>query len=328
MKLIVGLLAISCFISCEVDSPIIIHYKIEIPNGFPEINHPSDNQATAERVALGKRLFYDPILSRDSSISCNSCHIQEFAFADNKKVSPGVEGELGVRNSMSLANVAYTDFFLREGGVPTLEMQVLAPIHEHSEMDFNIIPVAERMKLDSSYVVQSLKSYNREPDAFVITRAISAFERTLLSGNSNYDRDYLSASERDGKALFFSDSLACTSCHGTFLFTNQGIENNGLYEQYADSGRYRVSYLQEDIGKFKTPTLRNIELTAPYMHDGSLESLEEVINHYESGGKEHFNQSLLIKGFTLNSTEKENLIAFLHSLTDEDFKLNSSFQKE
>lgn len=328
MERIIGFCILLGLISCEVDSPIINHYKLEIPAGFPEINYPNDNLPNLERIALGKRLFFDPILSRDSSISCSSCHLQEYAFADNKSVSPGVDGNLGFRNTMSLANVAYADFLLREGGVPTLEMQVLAPIQDHNEMDFNIIPVAERMKLDSSYMKQSKAAYNREPDAFVITRAIAAFERTLISGDSNYDKDHLTASERNGKALFFSDSLACSSCHGTILFTNQGIENNGLYVQYSDSGRYRLTHLQEDIGKFKVPTLRNIELTTPYMHDGSIENLEEVISHYEAGGKEHFNQSPLIKGFNLTSTERENLISFLYSLSDEDFTQNTNFLED
>ena len=327
MKLIIGFCTLLCFISCEVDSPIINHYNLEIPNGFPEINYPNDNLPNHERIALGKRLFFDPILSRDSSISCGSCHFQEFAFADNKAVSPGVESKLGTRNSMSLVNLAYADFFLREGGVPTLEMQVLAPIQDHNEMDFNIIPVAERMKLIPSYIAQSLKAYNREPDAFVITRALAAFERTLISGNSNYDKNRMTASERDGKALFFSDSLVCSTCHGTFLFTNQGIENNGLYAQYPDSGRYILTHLQEDIGKFKVPTLRNIELTAPYMHDGSILNLEEVISHYASGGKSHFNQSSLVTEFTLTNVEKANLIAFLYSLTDDEFIANSNFEE-
>ena len=327
MKLIIGFCTLLCFISCEVDSPIINHYNLEIPNGFPEINYPNDNLPNHERIALGKRLFFDPILSRDSTISCGSCHFQEFAFADNKAVSPGVESKLGTRNSMSLVNLAYADFFLREGGVPTLEMQVLAPIQDHNEMDFNIIPVAERMKLIPSYIAQSLKAYNREPDAFVITRALAAFERTLISGNSNYDKNRMTASERDGKALFFSDSLACSTCHGTFLFTNQGIENNGLYAQYPDSGRYILTHLQEDIGKFKVPTLRNIELTAPYMHDGSILNLEEVISHYASGGKSHFNQSSLVTEFTLTNVEKANLIAFLYSLTDDEFIANSNFEE-
>jgi len=327
MKQIFGLFSLLCLISCEVDTPIIYSYQLDVPDGFPEINHPVDNLLNTERIALGKRLFYDPILSKDSTISCNSCHFQEYAFADNKVVSPGVENRLGNRNAMSLANLAYADFFLREGGVPTLEMQVLAPIEDHDEMDFNIVLVAERMQLDPTYRAQSIEAYNREPDAFVITRAIAAFERTLLSGNSNYDKNRMTAEERNGKALFFSDSLACSSCHGTFLFTNQGIENNGLYAQYSDSGRYRLTHIQEDIGQFKVPSLRNIELTAPYMHDGSVSNLEEVISHYESGGKGHFNQSPLVNGFSLNSTERENLKAFLLSLTDDDFIVNSDFQK-
>lgn len=325
MKLILGFCTLLLLISCEVDAPIIKHYKLEIPEGFPEINYPSDNLPTAKRVALGKRLFFDPILSKDSTISCNSCHFQEYAFADNKAVSPGVENAMGNRNAMSLANLAYADFLLREGGVPTLEMQVLVPIQDHNEMDFNIVRVAERMQLDATYRAQSIEAYNREPDSFVITRAIAAFERTLLSGRSNYDKNRMTGEERKGKALFFSDSLACSSCHGTFLFTNQEIENNGLYRQYPDSGTYILTHLQEDIGKFKVPTLRNIELTAPYMHDGSVSNLEDVISHYESGGKGHFNQSPVLKGFALNSEEKANLIAFLFSLTDEDFISNSNF---
>ncbi len=327
MRWLIGVFALCSFSSCEIDAPITSAYKIDIPKSFPEINHPSDNIPTAEKIALGKRLFFDPILSKDSTISCSSCHLQEYAFADNKIVSPGVVGKLGTRNSMSLANVAYADFLLREGGVPNLEMQVLAPIHDPNEMDFNIVSVVERMSADSSYINLSKAAYNREPDAFVVTRAIAAFERTLISGYSNYDMGRMTASERDGKALFFSDSLACSSCHGTFLFTNQGIENNGLYSQYPDSGRYRLTFLQEDIGRFKVPTLRNIELTAPYMHDGSIESLDSVIRHYEFGGKEHFNQSPLIKGFTLTDTERENILDFLHSLTDEEFIQNKDFDE-
>lgn len=326
MKRLLGIIAICIIYACETDLPIS-QIDTEVPNGFPTINHPSDNIPNENRIALGKRLFFDPILSKDSTISCSSCHLQEFAFADNKAVSPGVEERLGTRNSMSLANVAYFDIFLREGGVPNLEMQVLAPIEDHNEMDFNIVSASEKLKRDSTYIVQSQTAYNKEPNAFVITRAIAAFERTLISGNSTYDKGNLSNSQQKGKALFFSDSLACSSCHGTFLFTNQTIENNGLYEQYPDSGRYRLTHLPEDIGKFKVPSLRNIELTAPYMHDGSIENIEDVISHYESGGKGHFNQSTLLKGFTLSESEKVNLIEFLYSLTDNDFIQNPQFEE-
>ena len=216
MKLLIGVVAVLFLYSCEVE-PINNSFKLTVPKGFPEISVPNDNALSLERIALGKRLFYDPILSKDSTISCNSCHFQEYAFADNRSISPGVEERLGKRNSMSLANVTYADVLLREGGVPNLEMQVLVPIQEHNEMDFYIVAVAERMQSDSSYVKQSLEAYNRMPDAFVITRAIASFERTLLSGNSRYDSNILSASEKNGRDLFFSDSLACSSCHGTFF---------------------------------------------------------------------------------------------------------------
>lgn len=322
------ILILFLILSCDRDKPIVPpSYKLEIPEGFPYPIIPEDNPLNWATLDLGKRLFFDPILSLDSTISCASCHKQEFAFADNLEVSPGVENRLGLRNSMSLANVAYYDLFLREGGVLTLEMQVLAPIHDHNEMAFNIISAAERMKNDSMYVKLSREAYNREPDAFVITRAIATFERTMISGNSQYDKNLLSESQQRGKELFFSNSLNCTSCHGTFLFTNQGIENNGLYENYEDSGRYRLTHLQEDIGKFKVPTLRNIELTAPYMHNGSMETLSDVIDHYASGGKTHFNQSDLITGFTISEIEKMDLINFLKSLTDEEFTHNSFFEE-
>ena len=302
-------------------------FQLDIPQGFPDPIIPEDNQLTYERIELGKRLFYDPILSKDGTISCESCHKQEFAFADNVAISAGVEGRLGFRNSVSLANMAYQDALMREGGVPTLEMQVLVPIQDHNEMDFNIRSVAERLNLDSTYVNASIRAYNRIPDAFVITRALASFQRTMLSGNSDYDYNLLNEKEKNGKELFFSDELACSSCHGTFLFTNQKIENNGLYEVFEDSGKYRLTHLQDDIGKFKVPSLRNIELTAPYMHNGSISTLEEVIEHYASGGKNHFNKSELISGFNITDEEKDNLISFLKSLTDNNFTNNTFFKE-
>lgn len=327
MKAIIRFLLLLCILSCEVDDQINTPFHLLVPKGFPEVYIPNDNQLTVERINLGKKLFYDPILSRDSSISCNSCHLQEFAFTDANPTSIGIEGRLGKRNAMSLANVAYANFLQRESGVPTLEMQVLVPIQEHNEMDFNIVAVAEKMNEDPQYRKLSYEAYGKLPDAFVITRAIAAFERTFLSGNSKYDTNQLNESEQRGMALFFSDSLACSSCHGTFLFTNQQPKNNGLYAQYTDSGRYILTGLQEDIGRFKTPTLRNVELTKPYMHDGSISSLEEVIAHYESGGMNHVNQSAILKGFTLTETERDELIEFLNSLTDYEFTQNAFFKE-
>ena len=316
------------FMSCEKERENQnLFFQLDIPNGFPDPVIPIDNQLTYERIKLGKRLFYDPILSKDGTISCESCHKQEFAFADNVAISAGVEGRLGFRNSMSLANISYQDALMREGGVPTLEMQVLVPIQDHNEMDFNILSVAEKLNLDSTYVNASIRAYNRIPDAYVITRALASFQRTMLSGDSDYDSNLLNEKEENGKELFFSDELACSSCHADILFTNQAFENNGLYEVYEDSGKYRLTNLQEDIGKFKVPSLRNIEITAPYMHNGSISTLEEVIEHYATGGKNHFNKSELITGFNITEEEKDNLVMFLKSLTDNNFTSNSFFKE-
>lgn len=304
-----------------------------LPVGFPIPTVPADNQPTAERIALGRRLFYEPALSRDSSLACGSCHQPARAFTDGQPQSLGIEGRQGRRNAPTLANVAYYSSFMREGGVPTLEMQVQVPIQEHEEFDFNILLVAERLQRMPAYVALSQKAYGRNPDAFVITRAIAAFERSLISGHSPFDR-YLFGGEsaaiseaaKRGYQLFHDQRLACANCHSGFLFTNQGFANNGLYEEYADSGRQRLTLQAADIGLFKIPSLRQLALTAPYMHDGSLPSLEAVIDHYASGGKPHPNKSPLIKPFSLSVQEKNDLLAFLHSLTDKDFCTNPAFQ--
>lgn len=311
------------------ENPVLL----QIPVGFPQPQIPADNALTAERIALGKRLFYDPILSRDSTISCASCHKQSLAFADSTATSPGVEGRPGVRNSPTLANVAYQKTLLREGGLPTLEMQILVPIQEHNEFDFNILSIMERLEKNPEYVQMAQQAYGRKPDPFVITRSIAAFERTLLSGNSAFDQWYfqgkkraLSPEAQRGFALFNSERLGCNQCHSGFLFTNQAVANNGLYETYADPGRMRLTGLESDRAVFKIPTLRNVALTAPYMHDGSLKTLDAVIDHYQTGGRPHPNKSPLLKPFHLTPAERRDLLAFLTSLTDPSFLQNPDFQ--
>ena len=308
-------------------------YVLHIPPGFPTPDIPADNVLTKIRIALGKRLFYDPVLSSDSTRSCGSCHAAHLAFSDSTSVSLGIEQRLGTRNAPSLANVAYQKKLLREGGVPTLEMQILVPIQEHNEFDFNILLVAERLNQMPDYVAMANKAYGRAPDAFVITRSIAAFERTLLSGDSPYDQftfqgknSALSESEKRGLGLFESNRLNCSKCHEGFLFTNQDFTNNGLYEVYPDSGRIRLSGLESDRAVFKVPSLRNVGLTAPYMHDGSMPSLERVIDHYQTGGKAHPNKSPLLKPFNLTSQERTDLLAFLQSLSDQNFISNPEFR--
>lgn len=306
-------------------------YDLKIPKGFPTPIIPENNQLNNSRVELGRRLFFDKILSRDSSVSCASCHKPELAFTDGKKLGVGIRDQKVSRNSPTLTNVVYNPYFLMDGGVPTLEQQIIVPVQEHKEFDFHFALIAQRMQKDSAYVKSSKKAYNRKPDAFVITRAISAFERTLISGNSNYDKfEYqgnskaLSNSQKRGKDLFFSDKLKCSECHTGFNFTDYSFQNNGLYLNYLDSGRMRLTSLESDRDLFKVPTLRNIELTAPYMHDGNFTTLELVIKHYETGGKDNPQKSNKIKGFKLKESEREDLVHFLESLTDSTFITNTS----
>ena len=323
------LLVLSIFVSCQKEKPKPTHFLqlMEIPKGFPAIEFPEGNEFTQARWELGKKLFFDPVMSVDNSISCASCHLPQLAFSDDRAFTSGVENRPGVRNVPTLANVAYHPYFTREGGVPTLEMQILVPIQEHNEFDFNIVLLAERLAADPTYVEMSQKAYNLEPNPFVITRALATFERSLLSGTSRYDLNSLSGNEEAGKELFFGNKTNCSQCHSGSNFTNYAFENNGLYESYPDIGRLRFTSDSTDLALFKTPTLRNIEMTAPYMHDGSIETLAEVVEHYNSGGKKHQHQSELVQPLHLSESEKESLIAFLKSLTDESFLENPLFQK-
>ena len=230
--------------------------------------------------------------------------------------------------------MGYHPYYTREGGVPTLEMQILVPIQEHNEFDFNILLIAERLQRDTSYIRMSREAYGRDPDFYIITRGIACFERTLLSGQSRYDQfffqgksDALSAAEQRGMDLFFSEKTNCGVCHAGFNFSNYAFENNGLYESYADPGRFRLTGLETDRARFKTPTLRNVALTSPYMHDGSLATLDAVIEHYDSGGKAHPQRSPLIKPLGLSPQEKTDLLRFLKALTDREFIQNPKFRE-
>lgn len=324
------------FISCKKD-PAFQHPEediMNIPMGFPLINYPVDNPFTKERWTLGKQLFYDKQLSKSNTISCASCHKQEFAFSDNVALSIGDNNATGTINAPTLTNVAYNPYYTFAGGVATLEMQTLVPIQEHNEFNTNMLDVIEKLKQNSSYNQQAQIAYGRPLDAFVITRAIATFERSLISGNSRFDDYYykgklnaLTQSEQRGYQLFTSDRTNCNKCHSGFNFTNYAFENNGLYVNYADSGRMRLTQLPKDKAKFKVPTLRNITQTAPYMHDGNFLTLNAVIDHYNNGGKNHINKSSLIKPLALTVQEKQDLINFLKSLTDSSFIQNKNLKQ-
>jgi cytochrome c peroxidase len=300
-------------------------FKLIVPQGFPQPYIPEDNLMTESRIELGKKLFFDKMLSRDSSLSCATCHIPKFAFTDRKKKGIGIRGQEVSRNTPTLTNVAYQDKFLLDGLNPSLEAQVNIPIHETNEFDFNVILVAERMKKNAEYVKLSLQAYGVEPSPKVLTNAIANYERTLISGNSTYDQYFfqgdpsaMNSSQKRGLDIF-NNKLYCTECHGGFNFTNGTLTNNGLYEHYTDTGRMRLFGREEDRAIFKVPTLRNIAVTFPYMHDGSLATLDDVIDHYSAGGKNHQNKSAIIQPFVLREEEKKDLLAFLNALTDNDF---------
>jgi len=290
---------------------------------------PADNQLSQARIDLGRKLFYEPLLSSDSSVSCATCHLQEKAFTDGLPISIGVNGALGMRNAPTLANIGYSPLFFHDGGVETLELQAQSPIFAVEEMNFSIAGFLDRIVDDDVYQAMFQEAYEREPDAFGISRAIASFERTMISANSRFDQYYyrndlsaLSESEIRGLNLFLSSETNCESCHQLPLFTNFEFGNIGLYVTYADSGRARITHLAEDRGKFKVPTLRNVEVSGPYMHDGSMQTLEEVVEHFNSGGVNHVNQSGSVQPLALTNQEQEDLVAFLKSLTDQSFLNN------
>ena len=297
---------------------------IETPLGFPKINVPNDNPITKPKIDLGEKLFFEKLLSRDSSISCASCHNPSYAFTDGLQKARGIKDREVTRNTPTLTNIAYNTSFLRDGVNPSLEAQVIVPIHEKNEFDFHILLVAERLKKKKEYVALFEKAFGEMPSPKLISNAIATYERTLISGNSRYDKfmfhkDSSALSNKEIRGMRLFDKLNCISCHSGFNFTNGEVVNNGLYENYDDLGKMRVTLDPKDRGSFKVPTLRNIALTSPYMHDGSLKTLEEVINHYAKGGENNENKDKRVLPFKLNDEEKLELMAFLQSLTDSSF---------
>lgn len=322
-------LVLTIWTRCSVTSRDSLQ-AIRVPDGFPAVPFPEDNAFSTARWRLGKALFYDKALSLDSSISCASCHQPALAFSDSLAFSTGVKKLSGTQNAPTLANVAYHPYYTRLGGVSTLEKQVLVPIQEHNEFNFNIVEIAKRLGSDSTYQNMSRKAYNRGMDYYVITRALANFERSLISGQSRYDdhirgKSKFTEAETRGLQLFFSERTNCANCHSGFNFTNYAFENNGLYETYKDPGRKRLTDLDGDFEKFKVPTLRNVALTAPYMHDGSLRTLEQVIEHYNRGGHNNPRKSALVRPLNLSTSEQQDLIAFLKTLNDKKFITNPVF---
>jgi len=307
---------------CEKVDDISI--LIPTPSHFPKIEYPPSNLPSKKKLAFGKLLFFDTRLSLDSTLSCASCHLPEYAFSDTTAVSIGVGGSLGKRNAPTLLNVAYEKLFNKDGGVTKLDIFALVPIEDHNEMGISILELSKRLSKDVTLQKTANEIYGRNIDAFVISRSLSSYVRSLISAESKYDSFYvnqitLSEIEERGRKLFFSPSVNCSSCHSGILFTNQAFENNGTKETYLDQGRKLVTGKAEDWGKFKVPSLRNVKMTAPYMHDGSFNTLQQVIAHYNNGGKNHVNKNSLIKPLNLSDQDQRDLLAFLHTLTDKKY---------
>lgn len=309
------------------------------PADFSKMILPEDNPLTREGIALGRRLFYDPILSADSTISCATCHNPVLSFSDGKALSEGIKGQKSRRSAIPLINVGYHyKGLFWDGRAMTLEEQALLPVEDPLELGHNWESVEQQLKVHPLYPDLFKSAFGildtQEIDRYLVAKAIAQFERTLISDNSKYDQvrrgeAEFTASEKRGFAIFFdaSDELPkseCGHCHLDPLFTNLEFFNNGIeviedLESFIDKGRGAITGSKYQNGQFRTPTLRNIELTAPYMHDGRMETLEEVLEHYISGGHFAENVNPNVRKLHFQEQDKADLIAFLKTLTDSTF---------
>jgi cytochrome c peroxidase len=344
-------------------------YVWDIPAWMPKPIIPTDNPMTAEKVELGRHLFYEKRLSINNKFSCASCHIQSLAFTDGKPLAVGATGEQHLRNSMSLANIAYNSVLTwAHPGMKKLEVQALVPMFGERPVEMGLLGKEQEILK----ILREDKNYQKLfADAFApgdshinlnnLTKALASFQRSLISVNSPYDKyryggekNAISVAAKRGETLFNSERLECFHCHGGLNFSDSikherlafeeiAFHNTGLYNidgkgayPGKNTGIHEITRKPADMGKFKAPTLRNIALTAPYMHDGSIATLEEVIDHYTAGGRtitgkfsgvgsKNPLKSNFVSGFKLSPQEKHDLIEFLKSLTDEEFVTNSAF---
>jgi len=289
------------------------------------------NIEPGNKAELGKLLFFDPILSKDKTISCASCHKPEFAFADTATVSKGVEGKRGTRNSPTAMNVMLRRPFFWDGRAKTLEEQALAPIENPVEMNLPLDSAIQRLQISRAYRDYFKRIFDSEPSKETVAAAIAAFERTLETSDSPFDKwkfydddNAVSATVKKGFEIF-NGKGKCSKCHFGADFTQNDFRNIGLFNgrNLNDSGRAKITGKKEDLGKFKTPSLRNVAVTGPYMHNGIFKTLKQVIDFYNEPDKvvsTSINRdSVLAKPLGLTPVEKNELEAFLLSLTDQKF---------
>lgn len=359
----------SAIAACAADTKDSDGFAWQIPAGFPKPNVPFDNPMSVAKVELGRHLFFDKRLSGNGTYSCGSCHEQGKSFTDGRALALGSTSEVHPRGSMSLANVAYASSLTWANNVVgSLEKQALVPMFGEAPVELGLAgreqEMLERLRAEPKYQPLFAAAFPGAPEAISldhVAKAIACFERTLISGNSPYDRftygndsSALTASAKRGKELFFSERLECFHCHGGFNFSDStshegtkisevAFHNTALYNvdgkggyPAASRGLIDISGKPSDMGRFKAPSLRNIAVTAPYMHDGSIETLSEVIAHYARGGRSVTGantgdgsksplKSEFLQGFLIDPSEQEDLIHFLESLTDDVFLRNPDF---
>ena len=314
---IAGIAAINAFQE-DVDSP-----AIEVPRGLPdEIPTPDDNPLSVNRIELGRRLFFDAILSEDGSTSCSTCHLPERAFAGDKPKAIGIHGREGRRNAPSILNRALGTSQFWDGRAATLEEQALQPIQSSTELGSSIDAVLERLKSREEYRRAFNNAFLDGITADNVARALASFERSLLTGDSPVDRfrtnDFIALSDEQRQGLWLFESRGqCWRCHSGPNFADERFHNTGVSwgAEPADLGRFEVTNDDSDRGKFKTPTLRNVALTGPYMHDGSIATLREVVQFYSRGGNDNPNLDPIIKPLELTERDVEHLVAFLEAVT-------------
>lgn len=328
------------FASCKKDDPPQSPFSGPfLPANFPQPAYDLTlNPVTETGFALGKKLFYDPLLSRDTTIACADCHISYAAFSHpDHATSHGIEGLFGRRNALPVQNMLWKTGFFWDGGVPNLDLVPLNAIQSPVEMDDTPANVLEKLRAHPQYPDLFKQAFGSEEITTArFLQALSQFMAMLVSANSPYDRYVrneagasLTAEELTGLNLF---KQKCASCHATDLFSDQSYRNNGIINDFTlDRGRNEVSSLPDDVGKFRVPSLRNIAATAPYMHNGKFKTLESVLEHYASGVKDSPSLDPLLRqpdgtlGIPLSFSERQALIAFLKTLTDEEFLRDTRF---
>ncbi|MBK9734986.1 MAG: hypothetical protein IPO92_08480 [Saprospiraceae bacterium] len=332
------------FMSCEDEEPntgdlsYITYspelYTIQLPKHFPSMEFPADNISTKQGVLLGRHLFYDPILSADSTMSCSSCHLPEFNFTDGKSSSTGIDGISGKRGAMSLINIGFIKSGLFwDGRVKSLEEQALLPIEDPIELHHSWSKIIDDLKVHPKYPKMFREAFGiinvSEINKELAAKAIAQFERTIISKDSKFDKvsqgiGIFTDKELLGYAVFFDTDpdvprSECGHCHNIPMATSDGFFNNGIssaptLEDFVDLGRGNVTGSKADNGKFRAPTLRNIKYSAPYMHNGKFNTLDEVLDHYNSGGNLSPNKDPLIHKLKLDKYYLDGLKALLKHL--------------